>query len=764
MLTLIVALSGLTAAAITFVRFRSYRHKSAAELANTQAVYDEECKKVEASKLHIQELSEKIAFYENRLKEEMEQVAEHKASLEKLGTQLDSAREAYNTEQQKVCDGNARIQKLSEEIADYQEQLEAEQTAFEQEKEKVASGSAKIAELNATISEREQSLQQEKAIVEEKVSAIKTMEDRLMEITEAFEQEKAKVVAGNAKIGELNGVISELKRSLEQENALVEEKLAALKLMEEHLDAVAHAFADEKAKVAAGRTQINELRRALDDSTKRLKDEQALVKEKITELEKCNASLAAVEKELEEQDEKSAFIAAVINAEPEENAALEEYKTLLNKDYQDYANDNDSLAEEARAMKQLLDVQDQLELIAHDEELRGKTIVAIGGAFSSGKSSFMNSFFVQNKIKLPTGMDQTTAVASYVMSGEETAITGYSYSGGKIFVPAQIFSLFSYGKEKEFKFNMKKIIDRIIFKAKFVQTFEHVCFIDTPGFNPGSNAQFDYDTATTAIANAQVLLWCFDVNNGTIRSDELQILQDITAKNPDIKIYIVANRADLKSIEENEEILAQTELLLESNFIDYEGINLYTSRAKFTAQPAEYGEHTRKTPLAAFLAEYNQPNLQTEEALLAQVRGVFGDYIEADKARIKKVERRIQVLSAMEGSFAQIVGQKDEAIAYYKARRNTKLNAGNMPVEDDDALDTLTDTMSEIKADLYKTLQNDKADICKAEALCKKFCGCIMQVFRKPHATQITDGTDESAGNRVSSERNTGSLQLALQS
>ncbi|MGP1512065.1 MAG: dynamin family protein [Treponema sp.] len=607
MLTIIFASTGiavvLAAAVIIFVRLRSYRNKSSAELSRVRSVYDEECKKVESCKLHIQELTEKIADYERRITE----------------------------------------------------------------------GETASEEMSALLEKTKEELRLEEEVLKEKTSALQEIKGQLTEAEIAFENEKEKVRAGNHKITNLNKELAECRQ--------------------------------------------------------KLKDEQALVKEKITELEKCNTSLFQAEKKLEAQDEKSSFIADVVNAEPETNTALEEYKSLLNKDYQDYANDNDSLAEEARAMKQLLDVQDQLELIAHDEELRGKTIIAVGGAFSSGKSSFMNSFFVQSKIKLPTGMDQTTAVASYVMSGTETEINGYSYSGGKLPILTQMFSLFSYGKEKEFKFNMKKIIDRIIFKAEFVQPFEHVCFIDTPGFNPGSNAEFDYDTATTAIANAQVLLWCFDVNNGTIRNDELQILQDIAAKNPDIKIYIVANRADLKSIEENEEILVQTELLLESNFVEYAGIDLYTSREKFNAQPAEYPEHTRKMPLTEFLEQYNQPNLQKEEALLSQVRNVFEAYIQADKARIKRIDRQIKTFNAMESSFAQISGQKDEIIAYYKARKSKKLNADNAPQEDDDAVDALIDNMAEIKMDLHKTLQKDKADILAAEALCKKFCTCIMRIF-----------------------------------
>ena len=507
-------------------------------------------------------------------------------------------------------------------------------------------------------------------------------------------------------------------------------RITTLKQSAAQLVSVKAAYEEECKKVQACNTHIQKLSVSVSGYKKRLKDEQDLTQEKITELEKCTKQLSAAEIMIERQDEKSSFVADVVNAQPEKNTALDKYKHLVEHDYQAYANNNDSLAEEALAMKQLLDVQNQLELIAHDTQLLGKTIVAIGGAFSSGKSSFMNSFFMQSKVTLPVGMDQTTAVASYVMHGAETEITGYSYIGGKVSVPERIFSLFSYGKEKEFKFNMKRIIDQIVFKTTFVQPFEHICFIDTPGFNPGSNSELDYDTAITAIANAQVLLWCFDVNNGTIHSDELSILQDITDKNPEIKIYIVANRADLKSAEENEEVLTQTEILLDSNFIQYEGINLYTSREKYTMQPAEYTESIRKMPLTEFLENCNRENTQKEQALLSQVQGVFDGYISADNARIRRIERQIKTFNTIESSFAQIAGQKDEIIAYYKARRNTKFKADKAPIDDDEEFDKLTDSIAEIKTDLQKQLQSDKADITAAKTLSKKFCTCIRHIFK----------------------------------
>lgn len=608
-------------------------------------------------------------------------------------------------------------------------QLEALRSDYENEKEKVLSCKSHIEELSDTISDYEKRLVEEQELIRKNAFELGKSNEQLAAVRSDYAAAQEKISASRKHIQELSDVVSDYSDRLSKEQALVQEKISELEKSNGQLNSALEDYCREKEKVLAGNKKITELSQSLADCEKRLSEEQALVKEKIAELERRTKELSAATREIESQNEKSAFIASVVNAEPEPNNALAEYKKLLEIDYQEYANKNDSLAEEARAMKQLLDVQSQLELVAHDTQLLGKNIVAIGGAFSSGKSSFMNSFFTQNKITLPVGMDQTTAIASYCLGGEKTEIIGYSYTGGKVLIPEPIFALFSYGREEEFKFNMKRIIDQIVFKTEFVHPFSNICFVDTPGFNPGSNSALDYDTATTAIASAQVLLWCFDVNNGTIHSDELGILQDILDKNPNIKIYIVANRADLKSMEENEEILAQTEMLLQSNFIEYEGINLYTSMEKFDSQPGEYASATRKTPLADFLEANNAPNTQKEEELLAQVRAVFDEYRAADNERIERVQKQLATFNSIEGAFTEISGKKDEIIAYYKARRSKKFKDSGAPDEDDGELDALSDGIAEIRSDLQATLQKDRADIIAAEELCKKFSRCIRKIF-----------------------------------
>lgn len=481
--------------------------------------------------------------------------------------------------------------------------------------------------------------------------------------------------------------------------------------------------------------KIKDLKNKISVLNKESKEKDSLLQEteeNVLRLEKETKD--AVEKmkqqatELNGTNEKLKFIANVVNSLPEKNEAYEKYKKLLREDYMEYANNNDSLASEAAALVKLQNVSRQLQLLTQDVTLLNKTIVAVAGAFSSGKSSFMNSFFTSREIKLPTGMDQTTAISSYIMNGEKS-ITGFSYKGGRVDIPINVFSLFSYGKIDEFKFNMKQIINHIVFRNEFVKTFDNLCFIDTPGFNPGQETETDYDTATSAVSTANALIWCIDASAGTIKGDELDILFDIFSKNENLKIYIVLNKADLRAQDENLLVMDDVENQLNMKGVQFEGITLYSSRDTFNNQSEEY-ENFKGISLQEFLESNNIENVQKEKNLLKLVDEVFRDYIDADEQRIEKLENQIRILKILESSYSKISDSKDEQISYYKARIDTKhYKPKSFDADDEQQDEEMFNGIADLKMELKKTVENDKFDIEKAKDLCESMKKAVCRVF-----------------------------------
>lgn len=114
-----------------------------------------------------------------------------------------------------------------------------------------------------------------------------------------------------------------------------------------------------------------------------------------------------------------------------------------------------------------------------------------------------------------------------------------------------------------------------------IPDFTHICFVDTPGYNPAKTGTTskDENTAKEALENANALLWLVGLDtNGTIPASDLDFLDSLDLY--DKKLYIVANKADLKPESEVEKILDHFEEVLEERGLDYEGISAYNSRGK----------------------------------------------------------------------------------------------------------------------------------------------------------------------------------------
>ncbi|WP_422111234.1 hypothetical protein [Helicobacter pylori] len=101
--------------------------------------------------------------------------------------------------------------------------------------------------------------------------------------------------------------------------------------------------------------------------------------------------------ELECLRKQHGVIARVLNARIE-NEGLEEYWRILNNEFLEFASGVDSLKEKEIALLRLQEIKKELQLVASYPSLFQKSMVAVGGGFSAGKSSFLNHLL---GLKLP---------------------------------------------------------------------------------------------------------------------------------------------------------------------------------------------------------------------------------------------------------------------------------------------------------------------------------------------------------------------------
>ena len=434
---------------------------------------------------------------------------------------------------------------------------------------------------------------------------------------------------------------------------------------------------------------------------------------------------------MENVNEILSFISELVNSKPDLNKNFKKYKDLLNDRYMTFAKENDCFADDAGALVKLQNIAGQLEFLTYDEALLNKTVVAVAGNFSSGKSSFLNSFFQKGtENKLQIAMDPTTAISAYVLNDRNENVVGYSYRGGKVNIANSIFKLLDHQHLSGDLKLIKPLIHHIVVRNKFVTDFKNLCFIDTPGFNSGKESESDYQTAISAISNAGALLWCFCAKSGVLTSDEIGILSEIYSKNKNIKIYVVATQSDKVNAVDVEQILNKSEDLLGKRRIKIEGISSYSSKYKFNEQPERCSFHKRIT-LKQFLKNIDVENTQKEKIFLKTVEEVFDDYIKADKNRIDKLEKQKRTLNILEMSVQTVLNNKEEIIGWLKSRIDHRIFDARKFSEMQNALndEDVFDGIDEIKPDLEETIRKDKEDIKNAGRLCRDMKKAVAAVF-----------------------------------
>lgn len=218
------------------------------------------------------------------------------------------------------------------------------------------------------------------------------------------------------------------------------------------------------------------------------------------------------------------------------------------------------------------------------DALIGRNVVALGGAFSCGKSSFLNAMMGQRM--LPAGIKPSTSVPTYIVySAEERAQAVNEYMR-KAVLPLEQIKLVSHGFSTEVKKKLSMELDvnfghilRNIFIETPNQTYEHLAFLDTPGY---SKADGDFHSSRTdeSIARVQLnsstfILWFVNAEAGTITEADLQFLQTIDKTIPKL---VIVNKCDKKADSDVKDIVEHAKHTLISRGIMFEDVLTFSSK------------------------------------------------------------------------------------------------------------------------------------------------------------------------------------------
>ncbi|GAA6990458.1 hypothetical protein HpCHC75_12820 [Helicobacter pylori] len=334
--------------------------------------------------------------------------------------------------------------------------------------------------------------------------------------------------------------------------------------------------------------------------------------------------------------ERYDLIARILNAKTN-NEGLEEYQRVLDNEFLEFASGVDSLKEKEIALLMLQEIQKELQLVASYPSLFQKTMVAVGGGFSAGKSTFLNNL-LGSKLKLPEDTLPTTAIPTYCFKGKKEVLMGFSQNGGMVELPNLAFD---HQFLKSLGFNLKEIMPFMLLSAPSVP-FEFLCFIDTPGYNPANQGYTggDKEASKESLKHAQYILWLISCDRGGIESDDLEFLQELYEEGK--QVFIVLSRADRCTKSQLEEVAIKIRETLEDNGIEFKGICAYSA-----TRYQEYKEFSEKSKvfnsLEKFLKKLNQRSEKQNEILesLYEVHRMYEKAIEQDANRFKRYQSEL---------------------------------------------------------------------------------------------------------------------------
>ncbi|MFM5553459.1 dynamin family protein [Aeromonas veronii] len=347
------------------------------------------------------------------------------------------------------------------------------------------------------------------------------------------------------------------------------------------------------------------------------------------------------------------LISRLLAARPRESAGLARFRALLANDYMVFANNESSLAAEAKALTMLQSIQQELALFVGFPDVHERTIVGIVGGFSSGKSEFINSFIHDPEVRLAVGMQPVTAIPSYVLATDERMIRGYSANGGHINLDVDFYKSISHAFINSFSFDLKSLMPFMCVGVQMnPEYFNNICFIDTPGYNPPATAaehsQRDKRTAIQFAQQSDAIIWLIGLDsNGTVPDSDLDFIQEIGVEQR--LVYVVLTKADLKSDDDIEDIMDDVLDVLESEGIAVVGVSAYSSTLR---NEVAY----RDVPLLEYFSRINQQG-DGRQHLDGRLREVFSMYDEAIQADISTMRAQKRAINGLRLDSLEIGGK-----------------------------------------------------------------------------------------------------------
>lgn len=418
--------------------------------------------------------------------------------------------------------------------------------------------------------------------------------------------------------------------------------------------------------------KILDLEDDLDNKIDSLKDKEKEINNLNDKLKEINQILEnkdrAIENYKSKSEEEKQYISnllEILNAKKIVNNSLENYKELLNEIIN--LKEKYNFAFLTNIFFDLKYIENEIEMISANSFLYNKNVIAIGGGFSSGKSSFINTLFeIKDNGFLPVGHLPVTAIPSYIFDSKENKIECLTLDGRTAEISENLFKKMSQKSDINKTFNAKNIIKHFYVKNKL--KYKNICFIDIPGYNPAKDSKEDIVIAKEYINSVKVLIWLLNICDGTISDSDLEFLKDILQNDNDKIIYIVCAYADIRGYNHIKDTCEEINKELKKSKIKVEGISPYTSQYNKLDNNLEYSKKFKfGISLNEFFNKMNKNTSSKAKELNNKIENIFEYNIKLGKDDIKNINTHIKFLRNIKLQYISDISERDGLIYRYKS-------------------------------------------------------------------------------------------------
>lgn len=293
------------------------------------------------------------------------------------------------------------------------------------------------------------------------------------------------------------------------------------------------------------------------------------------------------------------------------------------------------------------------------DKLIGKNIVALGGGFSSGKSSFLNA--LMGKRILPADIDPSTSVPTYIVSGQKHEVMGINVFDTKVAMQPRDIRKIAHGFGEVENDDDEKVTEAVtlghvlenIFFSTPLHQYQSIAFLDTPGYSkPDSekySAKTDEQIARGQLNSSNYILWFIQADAGTITEEDIKFIKTLRE---DIPKLIVVNKADKKNLTDLKAIVRKIKSDLDLKGIRY--VDVFT----FSSKMEQIEDEALETYIRADfdniqdqLAYWNRQVYESNFArnfkiLFARCKEFYEDEIEEESRQLNRLNTSIMKLSA----------------------------------------------------------------------------------------------------------------------